>query len=93
MALSTSVEGAESTTTVADPYAKTVDHMRALLQKKTSPMHKLLLMKENGDILSREIEEHERKKGNQTPQAMDQLQKFYVLRYVLIRCGVGDLYC
>ena len=49
-------EDVVSDTAPVEPYAKTIAHMRRLLERTSAPMQKLLDMAENRDILSRELE-------------------------------------
>ena len=66
--------------------------MTEILSKKSSPMQKILDLNDNRLILQEEIAQYLERSGVPS-KAAGQDQKDLILRYVLIKSNIGDLYC
>ena len=66
--------------------------MTEILSKKSGPMQKILDLNDNRLILQEEIAQYQARSGVSS-KAAGQDQKDLILRYVLIKSNIGDLYC
>ena len=66
--------------------------MKKLLEKKSAPMEKLIDLLENRTVLADELYQFQLAHGLMI-RSIGQDQKDCILRYVLMKSQIGDLYC
>ena len=83
-------DGGPATPTV--PFARTIEHMRHILSKKSAPMQKIIGLNENRAVMAEELAAYQARQRLASKVA-GQDQKDNILRYVVLQSNVGDLYC
>jgi len=86
-------EGNDEAQAFGKPYEKTIEYFKLTLTKKMAPIDKLLCLQKGWQILFDEIHDYQTRRVEFIKQeSVGQEQRDYILRYVLLKTEVQDLY-